>query len=197
MDELHFDPSIRNNLEIIKSEFIRKYLVKLEKKDFRRNIHIYYTGPYADKKRPGDWRVIFNDKTWLPACAKEIIKNNYGDSLDPYSLEVHKFRSEEFSQYKKDYATIKSICDNYDFKKLTELCWVLIGRKKEGPFMLLDGNHRACGFFIKIFIEKSEKFQPIYPVLCAISEDEDRGLFHHLDYIQNFKLNPFEKFKYS
>jgi len=128
------------------------WLVTLDKEDLESKIHILYNqNPNSTKQK------CFNDlfpdgETHLSYCARKLYEQG--------KLKFH---------------------NNYDDNKAREHYWVILGRKKSGPFVLLDGNHRAINLYAKFFFEKTFNFYPIQKVVCILSKEKFIEIFHRVD----------------
>jgi len=134
---------------------VKTWLVSLEEIDFKSKLHVYH--PEQGKSLTSNTRNFMtpDGETSLSLCSEHLFKTgNY--------------------QFKR----------NFDDKKAREHFWIIVGRRKEGPFVLLDGNHRAIRLYIENFIEKKNSFQPCTKVLCGICDVVGIRIF---DLVDNLK----------
>ena len=168
VDEINFSPNFDKSLilPMKKKWFFKKllmgnlsiknnsefWLVTLDKKDLESKIHILYNqNPNSTKKR--GFNELFSDgKTCLSYCARKLFEQG-----------KLKFRY------------------NYDDNKSREHYWVILGREKSGPFVLLDGNHRAINLYAKSNFEKTINLHPIQKVICILSKEKFIEIFHRVD----------------
>jgi len=129
----------------------------------------------------GKWNFKNQTKIWIVTLEKE-----------DFESQIHLLDKSWFS----DGETLLSICakrmyeekphkfwNNTEILKANLNYWLISGRKKEGPFVLIDGSHRALALYINCFIEKTAKFKPITKVVCGLSKEKGILLFDVVDTI--------------
>ncbi|AFS80049.1 hypothetical protein NKOR_00655 [Candidatus Nitrosopumilus koreensis AR1] len=180
--QVDYDPkfskqSVFNNL----GNEVRFFYVTLNESDFENNLHIYYNdkiGPYG--KRYG-WSLFDSDITQLSHYAKLL---HSADFVWLPNSEQQNWNSEydknHFSNFSKGMDWMKSTLQEYDPEIARRYSWMIGGTSPEGPFMLMDGVHRALLTYMYYFIEKKKEFTPIEKAVCCLSKDTSKYYFRSI-----------------
>jgi len=174
LKELDFDPNLdarllwwfKKNFFIkqpfklklwLKKNPIKLWLVTLEREDFESNLHIFRMNHKLYGKDKDPWDPFFpRNESNLRVCAKKLLDQG------------------KMKRFKK-----------FDKNKATDYPWIVISRNKKGPFMILDGSHRALNYYANTIIKKNTKFEPVINVLCGICNEKGLKIFDNLDMLES------------
>lgn len=149
--------------------------VFLDKIDFGNIIHIW-------KGHRNGWSLLFGEETFLPFCAKKTLEINFEWSPNSKQLEWdHQDYKEIFSAFQNHLREkMKPLFKKYQPNEARKFPLVGIGRKIDGPYMLVDGVNRAQIIYMKEFLLQKFEFTPI-KCIVGISKNSQKKFFKLVD----------------
>jgi hypothetical protein len=166
-----------------KSLNLEWFWVTLTKEDFSRSLHVFINRtliPWA----PRGWQKFLSNSC-LCSYAEALAQVEFGNKRGPTIAD-------------SGFELIRTIAQDFDFRKFLKSPLQLLGNCREGPYMIVDGNHRLLGLYINLFTfrgirerslmleinqENQAQTDPLFPLtyaICAIAPKSKRGKFSRI-----------------
>lgn len=179
---VNYDPNYQkqavfNNL----AHDVRFFVVTLNKDDFQNNLHIYYNDKIGPYNRRYGWSLFDPEITKLSEYAKKLHSAKFVWKPTSEQLSWNsEYDKKMLLAFSKTMDCVKSTSRNYNPDIARKYHWMIEGISQNGPFMLMDGVHRALLTYIHHFIENKQDFSPIEKVVCCLSEDASKYYFRSI-----------------
>ena len=170
---LNYDPKFAKNAVFRTfDKSVKFYLTSINKDDFENLTHIYYENKIGPQKRRYGWALFDDNITKLSTFSNLLYSKDFiWTPTSEQSTWDSEYDKHFFKKIRDDFKWMKQALEQFDPVRARKSFWMIIGTSQNGPFMIMDGVHRAILTYMHYFIQSKAEFEPIERVVCCISNN--------------------------